>query len=516
MADPQRIDIPGVGIVEFPADMSEKDVSAAASKLYDEANQSKSTPPSVAREAGIFARGAAPTASLTTAGALMGAPLGPAGVAAGALAGGVAIPVADALTALYNLAARDDVQLPSAAIEDMMTKLGFPVPESRGERMLQAGGGAVTGATGGVQAAKGLAQTAVSPIVRNVAGTMAAAPKTQIGTAAPSAATAQYVTEATGSPIAGMIAGTAVGTRPGRISQPTTASQLKSQASQIYQRAENAGLAVKPQYVQNIAAKLRQEAFSEGFDPGLHPKVAAVINRLENEGQTPKTLKELENLRRIIRSPEGDFTNPDQQRIASKLVDEYDDLVENISTPNILAGNKDVALDALKDARKVYGQSRRQATIEDLMERAKVSSGQYSQSGMDNAIRVQFAQLAKNKKRLSSFTQEERSQIKAIAEGGGNIEKFLRGVGKFSIRGPVSSVPYLGVAGLSPELGGPFALGGLAVSEGSRRGAEAMRQAAVKRLMDTIATGQVQRNKYTELLPPTAIRGLLSSQYQVE
>lgn len=516
MADPQKVDIPGVGLVEFPAEMSADEVNAAAARLYKESGQKTETPPSIARELGIIARGAAPTASLTTAGALMGAPLGPAGVAAGALAGGVVIPVADALTALYNLAARDDVQLPSAAIEDMMTKLGFPVPESRGERMLQAGGGAITGATGSVQAAKGLAQAATQPVTRGVAEMLAAAPKTQIATAAPSAATAQYVTEVTGSPLAGMAAGTVAGTRPGRMTQPKTAAQLKQVATEAYQRAENAGLAVKPQYVQNIAQKLKQEAFAEGFDPGLHPKIAAVINRLETEGNSPKTLRELENLRRIVRSPEGDFTNPDQQRIASRLVDQYDNMVENISTPNVLVGNKDVGIDALKEARKAYGQSRRQSTIEDLVKRAEISSGQYSQSGMDNALRVQFAQLAKNKKRLSAFTKEEQDQIVSIAQGGGNIEKFLRGIGKFSIRGPVSSVPYFGAMGLSPDIGGPLALGGAAVAEGGRRGAEAMRQAAVKRLMDTIASGQAQRGRYTELLPPTALRGLLSSQYQVE
>lgn len=38
MPDPQRIDIPGVGIVEFPASMSDVDVSAAAKRLHDEAN----------------------------------------------------------------------------------------------------------------------------------------------------------------------------------------------------------------------------------------------------------------------------------------------------------------------------------------------------------------------------------------------------------------------------------------------------------------------------------------------
>ncbi len=39
MADSQRIDIPGVGVVEFPDTMSAEDVNAAAKRLHDEANR---------------------------------------------------------------------------------------------------------------------------------------------------------------------------------------------------------------------------------------------------------------------------------------------------------------------------------------------------------------------------------------------------------------------------------------------------------------------------------------------
>ncbi len=53
------------------------------------------------------------------------------------------------------------------------------------------------------------------PAVREVARQAAAAPTAQIATAAPAAATAQMVSEATGSPLAGLVAGTAVGAAPG-------------------------------------------------------------------------------------------------------------------------------------------------------------------------------------------------------------------------------------------------------------------------------------------------------------
>ena len=512
------IDIPKVGQVEFPDTMSESEVNAAAKKLYDEASAPKAG--GMQRVAEIATRGALPPATMAATGALMGAPAGPLGSAIGALAGGVAIPVSDLLVNLYNLTTRSDVKLPSGAISELLDSLGLAKPESRGERMLEAGAGAITGAGTQLPALARLATGAVSPVVRGVAQQAGQAPVAQIGAAAPAAGTAQYVTEATGSPLAGLVAGTAVGAgtgiRPGRVEQGAGRPELALQASSAYRLADRAGLVVKDNYVQNIANTLKKEAVDAGFDVGLHPKVAAVINRLETEGSTPKTLKELETLRRIVRSPEGDFTNPDQQRIAGILVDKYDDLVEGIGKTNILSGDEKMAVSALKEARKVYGQSKRLGIVEDLVNKADISSGQYSQSGMDNSLRVQFAALAKNNKRMAAFTPAEQAEIRNIAKGGGTGEQILRFVGKFSIRGPVSSVPYIGAASISPELGGPIAMGTAAVSEMARRGAEGLRQQNVQRLMEQISLGRTPQGQALELLPPTALRGLLSTQYGME
>lgn len=508
------IDIPKVGQVEFPDTMSEAEVNAAAKRLYDEANAPQKG--GVQRAAEIATRGALPPATMAATGAALGSVAGPPGAAIGALAGGLAIPVSDFLVSLYNLTQKEGVKLPSTAISEMLDSLGLARPESRGERMLEAGAGAVTGAGAQVPALARLATTATQPAVRAVAQQAAQAPTAQILTSAPAAATAQMVGEATGSPIAGMIAGTAVGAapgvRPGRVEPGAGRAELAAQAASSYRLADRAGLIVKDTYVQNIASTLRKEAADLGFDPGLHPKVAAVISRLEAEGTTPKTLKELETLRRIVRSPEGDFTNPDQQRIAATMVDRFDDLVENIGKPNILAGDDKLAISALKEARKVYGQSRRLGIIEDLVNKAEISSGQYSQSGMDNALRVQFAALAKNNKRMSAFTPEERAQIENIAKGGGTGEQMLRLIGKFSVRGPVTGLVTGGAAALQPMIGVPFAIG----AEVSRRGAKALRQQNVQRLMEQISLGRTPEGRAFELLPATTIRGLLSSQYGME
>lgn len=509
-----EVTIPGKGIyeVDSPKDLTEMQAYEAA------LSQAKQEPQKGAaqRTAEIAARGAYPPAAMATAGALMGAPLGPVGAATGALAGGVAIPVSDFLVNLYNLATRSDVKLPSGAISEMLDNLGLAKPESRGERMLEAGAGALTGAGTQIPALTRLATQATSPVVRGVAEQAAQAPVAQTTLSAPSAAIAQYTTEATGSPLAGLAAGlgtsAAGGIRPGRVEPGASKLELTAQAGNLYRSAEKAGLIVKPDYMKQMFSRISQEAKDLGFDEGLHPQVARVLKRLEEDKNSPKTLKEIEILRRIMKAPERQFDNPDQQRIAGNLIDTFDEMVGNIGKQNISSANEKEAISTLNKARDLYAKSRRVGIIEDIVKNAELRASRQSQVGLDNTLRDQFVSLSTNPKRMAAFTQSEKAEIENIAKGGKNLEQMMRFVGRFAIRGPVTGI--FGGLGLSLE---PVSAGlALGVAEAGKRGAEALRQQNISRLMSQISLGRTPEGRATELLPPTALRGLLSSQYGME
>ena len=512
-----EITIPERGTFRVTSETELSDQQAYEAALAQSAPQE--SPASLARTAGIAARGTAPTASMTAAGALMGAPFGPAGAATGALVGGLAIPATDFLVNLYNLASRSDVKLPSEAVSELMTSLGLPTPESRGERMLEAGSGALTGVGGQLPALRALATSATSPVTRGVAEMAAQAPKTQVATAAPAAGTAQYVTEATGSPLAGLVAGTAVGTvpgvRPGRVEQGVELPEIKQQASDAYKVANQAGLVVKPDYVSGVLEKMRNRLSGEtetplGYDPMMQPNVARALARFQEDidaGQ-PFTLQKLDNLRQILKAPAANFNNPKEQAIASDLVDIFDDALVDINPNTVIAGDKQLATTAIERARKLYTTQKKLQTVESLVNNASISAGGYSQSGMDNALRVQFSSLARNPKRMAQFNKTEREEINRIAKGGGTAETISRFIGKFAVRGPVTGA----VQTLSP-FGG---VDTIIASEAAKRSAEALRQQNVQRLMESISLGRAPESRTLELVPPTALRGLLSSQYGME
>lgn len=152
-------------------------------------------------------------------GAAMGAPLGPVGM----LAGSLAVPAGDALTALVNSISSgvgSDKRLtsPSQMIQDVLTSAGVAKPETTGQRMVEAGAGALGGTAAQLPGIMKMATNAATPIGRAIASQMAERPAAQLGVAIPAGATSQLVGEKTqpylgdvGATLAGMLGGVAVG-----------------------------------------------------------------------------------------------------------------------------------------------------------------------------------------------------------------------------------------------------------------------------------------------------------------
>ena len=170
------------------------------------------------------------------------------------------------------------------------------------------------------------------------------------------------------------------------------------------------------------------------------------------------------------------------------MVDKLDDFAENIGAKDIRAGTvaeAEKASSALGDARTLWGRFRRSEAIEDLIERAKLSAGQYSQSGMENALRKEFRAFAKNKDKMRGFSPEEKTAIIKVASGG-PVQNLTRLVGKMAPRGVVSGGFALGAG----AMGGPLVGGAvMAAGEVGKRTATAMTSRNAQRAAELVRTG---------------------------
>ena len=440
----------------------------------------------IGRGLSSVARGAAVPLTGAAAGGALAGP-------AGAVAGSLALPAAELITKGLNAVLPDkyDIPSPTAQVEKGLTRLGFPQPETQTERALQVGGGALGGVAGQVGALGQLAQTAASPVARGVAQTLSQQPARQVAAALPVGATSQYVAEETGSPTLGLAAGVAAGIpfamgAKGTLQAPTV-QELKGQAGQQYKFAEDVGAVFKKNSYNQFANKLESTLAKEGLDKALQPRVFAALERIKDTKNSNVTLENMEILRRISQAA-GSSADASERRLASIMVDNLDDFVET-AQPSQLAKGSSEAVSALTDARELWKRAKKTEIIDDLVASAELrAEANFSQSGMENALRRKLVNLADNPKALRAFTKEEQNAIKVAAKGG-PVQNVLRLVGKLAPTGIVSGG---GSVGLGYLAGGPIGAVGLPIIGGAaRKGAEQLGLRNIEQLRNRLATGNV-------------------------
>tara|TARA_R110000737_G_scaffold15648_6_gene32376 strand:+ start:326 stop:1900 length:1575 start_codon:yes stop_codon:yes gene_type:complete len=412
------------------------------------------------RKAAIFARSASPNLALGMAGGAIGGP-------PGAIAGGFMLPAADLMTSGYNKMVEGEGgfepfdQMPSEIVKNLMSFNG-PKPETTTERAISAAGDA-TG-TGGPQlsALLRLAKTAKTEGGKQIAKQLSTAPGTQMAVSGPSAAASSAVTEMTDSPVLGILAGTGVaiaggGFRPKKLETlAETRQYYKDQSSIAYKRSDAMGAGYNAAATDDLAQNIDGVLISLGYNKRITPAIQGLIEELAAYKGKPMSLKQMEQLRIIARNAErSDPKNAAQAGIGGGIVDTIDDFMESTVQTQLTSGNP-AAMEVLKQARGLWRTNKKLELLEDIWFRVENKAANYTQAGKETALRQEFRTVANNKKIFKSFTKEEQENILKIVRG--DIpQNFLRFMGKFAIKGPVSGVGTLGPSVMVTDALGPGA-----------------------------------------------------------
>lgn len=481
--------------ITAPDSATEEEVLSYAQSKFAEQKKPKESE-GLGRASGLAARGFLPPAIGAAAGGMLaGAP--------GAIVGSLAVPAADIVAGTYNVLAPKlggkEISMPSQNISNLMTQAGFPMPQTTGERAIVAGGSALGGVGGTAGALQTLGREATTQVGRNIFTQLGNEPVRQTLAAAPSAAVGQYAGEktyeATGSPAlaqtAQMLAGTATA-MPFAFKAPKTGEaiptidELKQAASQQYKFAEDAGAIFKKNTVNAFANKLQDELKKEGFDKRLHPKVAVALDEITKAGKKDLTLEQAEILRRIGNAAKSSI-EADERRLGMTLIDKLDEFVEN-AQPNQLKSGDKKAIEALTSARDLWKRSKKGEIMDEIFDTAELrASTNFTQSGMEQAIRSRLTNLATNAKKMRTFTKDEQQAIRETAKGG-SMQNILRFFGKLAPTGIVSAG---GGAGLGYLAGGaPGAVAALATGAASRAGATKLGLDAFEELRKRMLLGR--------------------------
>lgn len=265
---------------------------------------------------------------------------------------------------------------------------------------------------------------------------------------------------------------------------------FQQQATNLFNQARDEGITLKKNVFQatmkNLPAKLRQEGYTPS---GNFPDVNAAIKELTT-GKMPVDFTELQSLRTMIKNGQAS-ANRNERRIATRLLDEFDDYMANMPVSNIKIGNKE-ALKTWQAARDSYARFKKSEIFTDMLQEAELDVTRFSQSGPENSLATQMRKLAKNEKRMRLFSKGEQDAIIEAAKGT-DLQNALRFVGKFAPTSTVSSIPTLAIGAGDILAGGAFA-GGTTIG---RLGATKMREGGITDLARFMRSGLPNRYETT-------------------
>ncbi len=377
--------------------------------------------------AGVINRAVAPYALAAGGGAAVGGPFG-------AVAAPLALGATDLTATLYNLGAgalgsENRLPVPSDVVRQGLTSVApnvFREPTTSGQRYLAAGAEAATSAGTAANALLKLASKTAPGTTQNVLRELGRAPATQTGAAVGAATAPQAVSDFTeegsvldnpyvygvASVLGGVLggAGTAKALNVGGVRAPTL-PKMKAQAAQAYADVDASGVAFDPAAYDGFLSGVRGRL--TGFDPDQHRAVDFEIRQLEQSAGQARTISELDTARSNIKKRLGKSTDPNIRRLGSELADEIDDFVLNAPPSSVMSGSYPDAVASLQQARQLYAAVSKSERMEELLRRAKLS-----RQPLDDAVRREFLNVARNPRQMRLFTPEERQFIEQVAQGG--------------------------------------------------------------------------------------------------
>lgn len=202
-----------------------------------------------------------------------------------------------------------------------------------------------------------------------------------------------------------------------------TIEALKNKAREVYNQIDELGVSIPKDKAQSLAADSISMLKKQGYNQKIQPKIAGVIDELEQFAQNGGTVGQLDTLRKVAANA-AKSTEASEVALASRVIEKIDDFMDDFAPP--AEAGKDVSK-LYKEARGLWSRAKKAEMIEMAFEKAGNQA-----SGFENGIRVQLRAILNNPKKMRGFTAEEKQAMKDVVQGTStaNVLKFL---GRFGL-----------------------------------------------------------------------------------
>ena len=252
------------------------------------------------------------------------------------------------------------------------------------------------------------------------------------------------------------------------------AAAIRAGSKAAYDAAEATGATIGQKAMHILAFDIEHLAKTEGLllPSGklstAFPKVANAVRTLREYAQGPMTIKEGQTLLKTLRTAQKS-ADPDEARLGSMMVDEFDSFLDSLPSQAFISGNGDEAIVQWGRGRVQWARAKRTETIENIMHDARMHDG-----GFARGLRAGFKDIlkSKNAKKRRGFSVDDIEAMRDFVDGG-PLQDLMARIGNGS------GLPGVGVGGLT---GGPVGavavpiVGGLARRESNRQAAKVAEQ----------------------------------------
>lgn len=227
-------------------------------------------------------------------------------------------------------------------------------------------------------------------------------------------------------------------------------TQLKAAEKAAYDASEKAGVIVKPEGLQSLSTDIKTKLADFGYDPGLQPRIAPVLNRLDDLSNGNITLKGIHTLRKLAGNA-AISQDKSERAAAGMVIDSIDNFMDNLGPQNVLVGDRVTGPKALKEAISLGRRVRKNERFLEAVNSAELRAASTGSGGnVENATRQNVRKLLEKGK---GFTPDEKGAMDEIVRGTPG-QNFLRLAGKLSPQGN-GLMAALGVGGamVNPAFG---------------------------------------------------------------
>ena len=226
-------------------------------------------------------------------------------------------------------------------------------------------------------------------------------------------------------------------TKPTRLGTGTTGSlfdrvpsqeKLGLQAQKFYDQANKSGVRFDTQSFNNKMIDIAKNLRKEGYTPKAYNELSAVFAEAGLETRIPRDFTEVQAIRKMFKNV-ASSKDPAQARLAMKALDEFDDYMINAPQSDFAVSGKK-GLEAWKNARSSYSRMKKSELFEDIINNAELKT---SEGGnLDRVLLQDLTNLSKDKNKMKFFTPDEQARINKLVKS-----KDLRGMAQrvFSLGG---------------------------------------------------------------------------------